>query len=128
MRKILTLACLLALTGTATALADVRIYSSAHHGSFPVAPEKLKYDPAEIGGQQSYVLKDLAWMDWTTSHPTATGTLKSCVEGGDCFTVDATAKAGRLVSAGGDGYYTKLRLIFGQNKVTLRLPTPAGRS
>jgi hypothetical protein len=128
MRRIVSLACLLAFTSTATALADTRIYSSAHHGSFASAPEKLKYDSAEVGGQQSYVLKDLAWLDWTTSHPTATGTLKTCIEGGDCFTIDATAKAGRLVSEDGSGYYTKLKLIFGQNKVTLRLPTPAGRS
>lgn len=126
MRRILSLACLLALTGTATALAETRIYSSAHHGTFLVAPEKLKYDPAEIGGQQSYVLKDLAWLDWTTAHPTATGTLKSCVEDADCFTTDLTAKAGRLVPEGNHGYYTKLKLFFGQNKVTLRLPTPSG--
>jgi hypothetical protein len=125
MRKILTLACLLALTGAATALAETQIYSSAHHGSFPVAPEKLKYDPAEVGGVQTYVLKDLAWTDWGAKHSTATGTLKSCGDGG-CFTTDATAKAGRLGSEGGNGYYTKLKLIFGQNKVTLRLPTPAG--
>jgi hypothetical protein len=126
MRKILTLACLLTFTSTAAALADTRIYSSAHHGTFLVAPEKLKYKAAEIGGQQDYLLKDLAWLDWTTAHPTATGTLKSCVDGADCFTVDATAKAGRLVGDGNNGYYTKLKLIFGQNKVTLRLPTPNG--
>jgi hypothetical protein len=126
MRRILVLACLLTVTSTATALADTLIYSSAHHGSFLEHPQKLKYDPAEIGGQQSYLLKDLEWLDWTTAHPTATGTLKSCVEGGDCFTVDATAKAGRLRAEGDNGYYTKLKLIFGQNKVTLRLPTPAG--
>jgi hypothetical protein len=126
MRKILTLACLLALAGTATALADTAIYSSAHHGTFWVEPVKLKYDPAEIGGQQSYRLTDLDWSGWGANRATGTGTLKSCVEGGDCFTVDATAKASRLAVDGENGYYTKLKLIFGQNKVTLHLPTPSG--
>ncbi len=55
-------------------------------------------------------------MDWTTSHPTATGTLKSCVQGGECFTVDATAKAGRLLSDGANGYYRKLKLISGRTR------------
>ena len=109
-------------------VAAVAIYSSAGHGSFPSEPEKLKYTPDEFGGSQTYTLKELEWKDWGRTKAEASGTLKSCVDGADCFTVDATAKASRILRNDGDdtGYYGRIRIVFGQNAVKLRLPTPAG--
>jgi hypothetical protein len=108
--------------------AETAIYSSAHHGSFPVEPAKLKYTPDEFGGSQIYVLKELEWKDWGRRKAEGSGTLQSCVDGGDCFTVDALIKASHILVNDGDpvGYYSRARIIFGQNAVKLRLPTPAG--
>lgn len=131
MKKIFVLSVLLAIVASAPAAAagKTRIYSSVGVASFIVEPTKLKYTPDDFGGHQSYSLKGLEWEDWGKSKTEGIGTLKSCVDGSDCFTVDATVKASKLLKNGGDpdSYYGQLRVVFGQNSVKFNLPTPAGR-
>src|SRR5688572_23948180 len=95
MKKTFLLSVLLVLVASvpAAAAGKARIYSSTGGGSFLVEPEKLKYTPDEFGGSQTYALKQLEWDDWGKAKVEGTGVLKSCVDGGDCFTVDATLKA-----------------------------------
>jgi hypothetical protein len=130
MKKLLVLSVLLALAATvpASAAGKVRIYSSLGVGSFLVEPEKLKYTPDEFGGSQTFAIKDIDWESWGKSKAEGEGTLKSCVDGGDCFTVDATLKASHLLKNDGDPdrYYGRLRVVFGQNAVKFNLPTPFG--
>lgn len=129
MKKILVLSVLLALAACAPVAAaeKTRIYSSAGSGSFLVEPEKLKYTPEDFGGDQTFALKGLKWEDWGEAKAAGTGTLKSCVDGSDCFTVDATVKVSKLKRNDGDPdrYYGQLRIAFGQNAVKLGLPTSA---
>jgi opacity protein-like surface antigen len=131
MKKTLALSVLLALALSAPAAAGAgkaRIYSSVGVSSFLVEPTKLKYTPDDFGGSQTYSLKQLEWDDWGKAKVEGTGVLKSCVDGGDCFTVDATVKASHLLKNDGDPdrYYGRLRVVFGQNAVKFNLPTPAG--
>ncbi len=130
MKKLLLLSVLLtiATTAPATAAGKARIYSSVGVASFLVEPAKLKYTPDDFGGEQSYALKRLEWTRWGKAKAKGTGTLKSCLDGEDCFTVDAAVKASKLLKNDGDPdrYYGKLRITFGQNAVKLGLPTPAG--
>jgi len=132
MKRVLLLSGLVAIAAAAPASAagDVRIYSSVGVGSFLVEPEKLKYTPDDFGGSQSYSLKGLEWEKWGKPKTEGAATLKSCVDGEDCFTVDATVKASKLRRNDGDPdrYYGQLRIVFGQNAVKLGLPTRADRS
>src|SRR4051812_37032617 len=124
MKKSLLLSLLITAASAVPAFAaETAIYSSAHHGSFPVEPAKLKYKAAEFGGSQDYVLKDLEWKDWGRRKAEGSGTLQSCVDG-DCFTVDALVKASHILINDNDpvGYYGRARIVFGQNAVKLRLP------
>ena len=132
MKKIIVLSLLLALGASAPAAAagKTRIYSSVGAASFLVEPTKLKYTPDDFGGSQTYSLKGLEWERWGKAKADGVGTLKSCVDGGDCFTVDATVKATHVLRNDDDPdrYYRRLRVVFGQNAVKFNLPTPAGRT
>lgn len=126
MKRLLLLTCLLTVTATSVAFAATYIYSSAGHGTFSAEPSTLKYKPEEVGGTQKYVLKNLTWEGWGKAKAVGEGSLRSCVTGGSCFDSDADLKASKILDDGGDGYYTKLKVYFGQNYVTLRIPTPHG--
>jgi hypothetical protein len=125
-RLTIPLACLLVLAATTAAFAATHIYSGAGHGSFPVEPTKLKYTPSEIRGHQSFLLKNVVWEGWGHRKAIGEGQLTSCFEGKSCFTSAATAKASERQNSGSERYYTKLKLIYGQNKFSFRIPTPSG--
>ena len=44
--------------------------------------------------------------------------------GTGCFVSPAEVKAKRLVESNGDGFYTKVAIDFGQNRIKFPLPTP----
>jgi predicted secreted Zn-dependent protease len=126
MRRLLALGSVLALAGSATALAETRIYSDTHGGSFPVEPEKVKYSKSLSGAGEPVTLKNLSWRHWGADHAEATGTIKACPTPDSCFTTDAEVTAKRRVRHGDASYYTKLVVFFGQNGIKIGLPTPGG--
>ncbi|HEY8001117.1 MAG: hypothetical protein ACHQJ5_04425 [Vicinamibacteria bacterium] len=124
MRRLIVLTSVLALVTAATALAETRIYSGANGGSFPVEPAKLKYSAAEAGYPQSFVFKQLDWKHWGDDKATSDAKLKSCSNSsGSCFTTNAELTAKKKQKGNTGAYYTKLKVLFGQNGVVIGLPT-----
>ena len=113
------------LIAAPAALAKTVIYTGAHGGDFVSKPEKLKYSSSETHTTQSVKLKDLSWSHWGDGKATSPATAKLCSDDAGCFTTeDASVKAKKRVSLDSIGYYTKLAVTFGQNKIKFSLPTP----
>jgi len=131
-RKLLAICAPVALTTIALTAAlpasagnEVRIYSGAHGGSFPVKPEKLKYSVAETGAGIAVVYKNIEWADWGARPATGHGKIRGCPTTGSCFTSDVVLKARRQRSRGAIRYYTRLVATFGQQRFGIRLPLPS---
>jgi hypothetical protein len=125
MKRLLVLICTLTLATAAVASARTVVYSGAHGGSFPSKPSKLKYSAGDTGSSQSLKLKELDWNGWGEAKAISPTKLKACSDAAGCFrTRDASVKAKQRVELDSIGYYTKLVVVFGQNKIKFPLPTP----
>ena len=113
------------LVAAPAAFATTVIYTGANGGDFVSKPAKLKYSANETDTTQSVKLKDLNWKHWGDGKATSPATAKLCSGEAGCFeTSDASVKAKKRVSRDSIGYYTKLVVTFGQNKIKFELPTP----
>ena len=126
MKKLAVVTAAVLLITAPAALAKTVIFTDAHGGDFVSKPEKLKYSDAQTGGQGTVKAKDLDWSHWGDGKATSPATVTLCdADGRDCFTTsDASLKAKKRVSLDSIGYYTKLAVTFGQNKIKFTLPTP----
>ena len=125
MKLIAILTAAVLLVAAPAALAKTYVYTGAHGGDFLSKPSKLKYSAKETDTTQSATLKDLHWKHWGDEKATSPTTAKFCSDQAGCFTTeDASVKAKKLVTLDSIGYYTKLAVTFGQNKIKFSLPTP----
>ncbi len=125
MKRLLAVTAALVLATASAASARTVIYSGAHGGSFPSKPSKLKYSADESDTTQSFKLKSLVWAHWGDSKASSPAKVKACSSSAGCFTTrDASVTAKKLVELDSIGYYTKLVVTFGQNRIKFPLPTP----
>jgi hypothetical protein len=115
---------MIVLPSAAVALAETRIYSSADGGGFPVEPRKLEYRAGDSEARQSFRFKKLDWRNWGARRARSHARLYSCLDPGPCFTAGAELTAKRRRRRGGISYYTRLRAVFGQDRVVIRLGLP----
>jgi hypothetical protein len=122
---LIALALTICLATVAVAAAKTLIFNGAHGGGFDSTPSKLRYSTDQSGTGQFLKLRHLRWNGWGTGKARAHGKLRACTaHGTGCFVSPAEVKAKRLVESNGDGFYTKVTIDFGQNRIKFPLPTP----
>ena len=122
MKRLALIALVLTLALAGLAVAQTRIYTHAHGGRFPVAPAKLKYSTNDTASEQWLRLRHLRWQHWGGPKAVAHGQLKACSESAGCFRSGAKVKARKLQNSGRNGYYTRIAISFGQNRIRFPLP------